>query len=100
MAGRGVPKASQRARVVLYIPEKDASVAATGGEGLVISRDGDVENGVAVCGVALDGGGCCNLGGGGLCARKVDLAVGGASEDVGAAEGGEGEGVDGGGVRC
>ena len=46
-------------------------------------------------GVGVGGGGLRFGGVGGQGAAEVDLAVGGAGEDVGAAESGEGEGVDG-----
>ena len=98
MALRGIiPEPTNRSLVVLHVPEEDTAVAADGGEGLIVGGAGDVEDWVAVRGVALDGLG--RSGGGGLCAGEVDLPVGAAGEDVGAAEGGEGNGVDGAGVR-
>lgn len=48
-------------------------------------------------GILLDGY-CGLVGVGRLGAREVNLPVGGASEDVSAAEGGEGDGIDGRGV--
>lgn len=83
------------------VPEKDGAVAAAGRESLVAGGDGEGEDRVAVGGVLLDGAGRFLRGrGGGLgvignCAGQVDRAVGGAGEEVGAALGGENEGVDG-----
>ncbi len=50
------------ALIVLHIPQEDASIAAYGREGLVVPGDGDVKDGVAVGGVALDR--VCGFGGG------------------------------------